>query len=245
MGTKGKELNMSWKFEAIAANEIRVVLVRHGQSTFNAQGRHQGSSDESVLTELGKLAARQTGGYLSGVVIDVLYVSSLQRAQETASEMLTMMVPAVDLQNIHLVWQLREVDLPTWQGRYHRDVRSEFAEDYRCWKQSPDQFSMVDPQTQQKIYPVLDLYERSQQFWQDILPQHHGQTLMVVSHSGTNRALINTALNLPPSHYHALKQSNCGVSVLKFTLREDRYAAQLEVLNETGHLTAQCLHPIV
>jgi phosphoserine phosphatase len=232
---------MSWKFEPLAADQTRVILVRHGQSTFNAQGRHQGSSDESVLTALGKLAARQTGAYLSGVVIDALYVSSLRRAQETASELLAMMTPAVDLQTIHVVWQLREIDLPAWQGRYRQDVQSVFAADYRCWQQHPEKFSMIDPRTQQRTYPVLDLYRRSQQFWQNILPKHQGQTLMVVSHSGTNRALIYTALKLPPTHYHALKQSNCGISVLKFT-QPDGYFTQLEALNETGHLTVPQLN---
>lgn len=235
---------MSWKFEQPADHETRVILVRHGESTFNAQGKHQGSSDASVLTDLGKEAARQTGEWLSGLVIDALYVSSLQRAQETASEMLSMMTPAVDLQNIHVVYQLREIDLPAWQGRYHRQVQTDCATDYRCWKQHPEQFVMVDPQTQHRTYPVLDLYARSQQFWQDILPRHQRQTLMVISHSGTNRALISTALNLPPTHYHALKQSNCGISVLKFS-QQDELTVQLEVLNETGHLTAPCLKPKV
>jgi phosphoserine phosphatase len=235
---------MSWKFEHLSTRETRVILMRHGESTYNAQGRHQGSSDESVLTELGKLAAQQTGQFLSGLVIDALYVSSLKRAQETASEMLSRMTPTVSLQDIHVVWQLREIDLPAWQGRYHQDVQAECAEDYRCWKQYPHQFTMEDPQTQQRFYPVRDLYGRSQQFWQNILPHHPGQTLMVISHSGTNRALINTALHLAPAHYHALKQSNCGISALKFTHGE-HLSAQLEALNWTGHLQAQRLAPNV
>ncbi|NJM66461.1 MAG: histidine phosphatase family protein [Acaryochloris sp. RU_4_1] len=226
---------MSWKFETLSAHETRVILVRHGQSTFNEQERHQGSSDESVLTELGKATARQTGQFLSGVVIDALYVSSLKRAQETASEMLSMMTPTVNLQDVHVVWQLREIDLPAWQGRFHKEVQTEFAEDYRCWKQYPHRFTMADPQTKQRTYPVRDLYGRSQQFWQDILPRHFGQTLLVVSHSGTNRALINTALHLEPAYYHSLKQSNCGISVLKF-FQGNTLSAQLESLNWTGHL---------
>ncbi|NJM74576.1 MAG: histidine phosphatase family protein [Acaryochloridaceae cyanobacterium RU_4_10] len=142
---------MSWTFEKPSSDEIRVILVRHGESTFNAQGRHQGSSDESVLTELGKSMARQTGKFLSGLTVDALYVSSLRRAQETASEMLSMMTPAVNLQNVHVVWQLREIDLPAWQGLCHKDVRTKFAEEYRCWKQSPHQFSMEDPHTKQRF----------------------------------------------------------------------------------------------
>jgi phosphoserine phosphatase len=235
---------MSWTLEKPSSDEIRVILVRHGESTFNAQGRHQGSSDESVLTELGKSMARQTGKFLSGLTVDALYVSSLRRAQETASEMLSMMTPAVNLQNVHVVWQLREIDLPAWQGLYHKDVRTKFAEEYRRWKQSPHQFSMEDPHTNQRFYPVRELYGRSQQFWQEILPHHLGQTLLLVSHSGTNRALINTALNLTPACYHAFKQSNCGISVLKF-FQSDILSAQLETLNLTRHLEEQFLTPQV
>ena len=56
---------MSWKLECerekLTPQETRVILVRHGQSSFNAEGRYQGSSDESVLTEFGRQTARQTG----------------------------------------------------------------------------------------------------------------------------------------------------------------------------------------
>lgn len=230
---------MSLKFEPaikkLSPNETRVILVRHGESTYNAEGRHQGSSDASVLTAQGRVMAQQTGKFLSGLAIDALYVSSLKRAQETASEVLSMMTPTVNLQDIHVVWQLREIDLPAWQGRYRKDVQAQFAEDYRCWKQSPHQFSMEDPLTKHQTYPVLDLYARSRQFWQEILPLHKGQTLIIVSHAGTNRALISTALSLAPAEYHSLQQSNCGISVLKFS-QGDLRLAELETLNWIGHL---------
>ncbi|HAA31473.1 MAG TPA: histidine phosphatase family protein, partial [Cyanobacteria bacterium UBA8553] len=78
----------------------RVILVRHGESTFNAQHRHQGSSDISVLTEIGRSAARQTGTFLSGLSFDAVYTSSLKRTQQTTSEMLAMMQPAIELNKI-------------------------------------------------------------------------------------------------------------------------------------------------
>jgi phosphoserine phosphatase len=233
---------MSWKLncerEKLAPHETRVILLRHGQSTFNAEGRYQGSSDESVLTEFGRNTARQTGEFLSGLTIDAVYVSSLKRAQATASEVLAQMQPSVDPVNIHIDWQLREIDLPAWHGLYHQDVWDKFPEDYHCWKKHPDRFMMLDPNTKKPSYPVRDLYARSRQFWQETLPLHLGETVMLVSHAGTIRALISTAFNLSPADYHSLRQSNCGISVLKF-VQEDE--PQLEVLNYTGHLTAEFL----
>lgn len=231
---------MSWKLECdrakLAPQETRVILIRHGQSSFNAEGRYQGSSDESVLTEFGRQTARQTGEFLSGLTIDSVYVSSLRRAQATASEILAQMNPSIDPVNIRVTQQLREIDLPAWQGLYHQDVWEKLAEDYHCWKQHPDRFVMVDPHTNQTSYPVLDLYARSRQFWQDTLPRHGGETVMLVSHAGTIRSLISTAFNLSPADYHSLRQSNCGISVLKFSQGNE---PQLEVLNYIEHLTAQ------
>jgi phosphoserine phosphatase len=224
--------------------ETRVILVRHGESNFNAQGRHQGSSDESVLTEMGRIAARQTGIFLNGISFDAVYTSSLKRAQETTSEILKVM--NLDIK-VHSTPALREIDLQGWQGLLHREVQEKFPEEYRCWKQRPHEFRMAIPQTealgggvamttqQQYYFPVLALCDRAQQFWQEILPHHVGQTLLIVSHSGTIRALIATAMGLSPARYHALQQSNCGVSILNFP-DNCHQNAQLEAMNLTTHL---------
>ncbi len=219
----------------------RVILVRHGESTYNALGLHQGSSDESVLTETGLYCAGQTGAFLKGLTLDALYSSSLKRARQTAKEILAVMgLAREELMVADYSPQLREVDLPAWQGLQHQYVREQLAEDYRCWKQRPHEFRMALPQKpqstqQQYCYPVLDLYDRLQQFWQQILPRHLGQTLLLVGHSGTNRAAIATAIGLTPDRYHAFQQSNCGISVLNFPLG-CLQKGKLEAMNITTHL---------
>lgn len=222
-----------------SADETRVILVRHGESTFNAEGRHQGSSDLSELTEVGHWAAHRTGDFLRGLPIDAWYCSPLTRAQQTANHILSewqhqepeaqRTAPLMPV----LLSHLREIDLPTWQGLTHRYIQAQFPEDYRCWKQSPQTFSMTTEAG--TCFPIVDLYARANEFWQMMLPLHRGKTLMVVAHAGTNRALINTALGLPPANYHALQQSNCGVSMLRFAQAEQQQG-HLEALNWTGHL---------
>ena len=233
----------------------RVILVRHGESTYNAQGRHQGSSDESVLTQAGLDSARKIGKFLRGQAIDALYASPLKRAQETAREILTTMGLAADDLKINArPWELREIDLHGWQGLPLQYVQEKFAEDYRCWKQRPHEFRMevisnqnssltTDVTTvatkqfnpKQYCFPVLDLYERAQKFWLEVLPDHLGQTLLLVGHSGINRALIATAIGLTPDRYHGMQQSNCGISVLNFSGGYQQ-KAQIEALNITTQL---------
>lgn len=140
---------------------------------------------------------------------------------------------------------LREIDLPLWEGLRFRFVQEQCAEAYRCWKQRPHEFQMfVHPPAIHsspfssapiRLFPVLDLYERAQQFWQMVLPLHRGQTLLIVSHGGTNHALISTALGLSAAQHHTLQQSNCGVSVLEFpTGKLDQVI--LQALNLTHYL---------
>jgi phosphoserine phosphatase len=215
------------------AAATRVILVRHGQSTYNALGLYQGCSDESVLTDIGYSDARKTGNFLKGLTFDAVYTSSLKRAQQTAKEILQVVAPSLE-QEIIVSDLLRETDLPAWQGKAFQYVKENFPQEYSNWKQCPHEFYMnLTPQ--KRLYPALDLYERVNKFWQQVLPRYIGKTLLLVVHGGTNRALISTALGITPDRYHCIQQSNCGISILNFsdgTLESGR----LEVMNLACHV---------
>ena len=63
---------------------LRLVLVRHGLSSFNAKGLIQGRTDDSLLTDEGYEQARKAGKALSKINFDKIYSSPLVRAAETA-----------------------------------------------------------------------------------------------------------------------------------------------------------------
>jgi probable phosphoglycerate mutase len=215
----------------------RVIIVRHGQSGYNTERRIQGRTDASTLTDKGRNDASKVGKALSNILFDVIYSSPLQRAKHTAdiiyNELATYSEQATTPQVSDL---LREIDLPLWEGLITSDVKHKFAEDYRTWHEHPDKLRMLlkDAEGTREHFPVLALYKQAQQFWQDILPRHQGETILIVGHNGINRALISTALDIPPSRYHSIQQSNCGVTILNFSggLGE---AVQLESLNQTQH----------
>jgi phosphoserine phosphatase len=227
-------LNTPFSHPTATQAKTRVILVRHGRSTFNEQGRYQGSNNEAVLTEKGKAAARQTAMALKDIPIDAIYTSPLARARQTLDEMIAVMEERSTSSSIQFSNQLREIDLPTWEGLSFQQVREQFEEDYRCWKQRPHELQMYDPNLSLSCAPVLDLYQRAQNFWQTILPHHIGQTLLIMSHGGTNHALISTALGLTAEHHHTIQQSNCGISVLEFS--GGKRLAQLRAINLTDHL---------
>ena len=103
---------------------------------------------------------------------------------------------------------------------------------YKFGHYRPDHYDLSPVAVLPKsFYPVRELYQRTKQFWHRILPLHRGQTLLIVSHGGTNHALISSALGLSITHHHSLQQSNCGISILEFF--SDTRAACLKQLNFT------------
>ena len=212
----------------------RVVIVRHGQSSYNTERRIQGRSDASVLTQTGREDAQKVGAALSNLKFAAVYTSPLQRAKQSAQVIVNSFATATPVTPTD---RLLEIDLPLWEGLLVQDVQEKFPEDYHDWHNYPDEFAMEvsQPQGSREHFPVVAIYEQARQFWQEILPQHQGETILIVGHNGINRALISTALGMSPSRYHSIQQSNCGISVLNFSGGLGQ-PVQLESLNQIAHL---------
>lgn len=208
----------------------RVIIVRHGQSSYNAQKMIQGRSDESIITEKGKSQANLLGETLKGMNISAFYSSPLQRATQTAE-----IIRKIDsnFPCVTVAEKLREINLPLWEKWKKEDVIKHYPDEYKAWKQTPSQLKMIVDG--QEFYPVLDLYKQAQEFWQEIIPQHQNETILITAHNGINRCLILTALGMDASRYHSIQQSNCCINILNFTGNYGE-PVQLESLNQTAHL---------
>ncbi|HHP7229376.1 MAG TPA: histidine phosphatase family protein [Xenococcaceae cyanobacterium] len=209
----------------------RVIIVRHGQSTYNAKKMIQGRCDESILTEIGIADAQKVGQALKGINADGFYCSPLQRAKQTAT------IIQANLENppeLIPTEKLLEVDLPLWEKKTKQEVATQYAADYRMWKQQPHLFKMV-LEAGTEHYPVLALYEQAKAFWQEIIPQYSGKTLLITAHNGINRCLIMSAVGIAPEKYHSIQQSNCCINVLNFAGNFGE-EVQIESLNQTAHL---------
>lgn len=212
----------------------RVIIVRHGQSSYNAQKMIQGRCDESVITEKGINDAQIVGKALNEIDFDAIYCSPLQRARKTAEIIRENMKNPPVLTPLD---QLLEIDLPLWEKWKKTDVKSQFPEDYKMWHEQPDQFKMIltTPEGKKELFPVLALYAQAQQFWREIIPQHQDQTILIVAHNGINRCLLMSAVGIHPSRYQGIQQSNCCINVLNFTGNFGD-PVQIESLNQTAHL---------
>lgn len=209
----------------------RVIIVRHGQSTYNAKQIIQGRCDESVLTDKGITDAQTVGKTLQNISIDAFYCSPLQRAKQTAEIIHSYLDNPPQLQATE---QLLEIDLPLWEKLSKQEVRDKFTEDYENWKQNPDKFKMI-LEGGIEHYPVLALYQQTERFWSEIIPQNPGKTILIVAHNGINRCLIMSAIGISCDRYHSIQQSNCCINILNFTGGFGD-SVQLESLNQTSHM---------
>jgi broad specificity phosphatase PhoE len=148
----------------------RLLLVRHGESTWNVAGRWQGHADPP-LSDLGERQAVAGAAALT-VPPDAVWTSDLARARRTA-ELLAEphgLTPRADA-------RLRERDLGEWSGL----TRAEIEERWPGWlaaRRSPDGFEADEP-----------LAARALAALREIAAAEPGATVIVVTHGGVIRTV--------------------------------------------------------
>mmetsp|Transcript_26807 Transcript_26807/g.75482 ORF Transcript_26807/g.75482 Transcript_26807/m.75482 type:complete len:319 (-) Transcript_26807:1199-2155(-) len=198
-----------------------VVLVRHGMSTWNLEGRIQGNTDDSTLTEQGEEQARAVRASLRNIPFDSCFSSSITRARRSAE-----IIWEEREEPLIFMDELREADLMILQGMKNVDAEKEYPELFRTWREMPHLFCVNGE------YPVVNQWDRAAAAWQKIL-QSPGRLHLVVTHKSILRAMVCTALGLPPSAFRAIDIHNSGVS--RFRVNQEG-EAMLVNLNLTSHL---------
>ncbi|MEI6031625.1 MAG: histidine phosphatase family protein [Synechococcaceae cyanobacterium ELA739] len=219
---------------------LRIVLVRHGLSSFNLEQRFQGRDDLSSLIEEGARQARATGSALADLPLTAAYSSPLSRARDTMA--LVLERQPVPLQP-HIDDDLLEIDLAPWSGLRRSEIRQNHPEQERIWRQAPETLELRR-QDGAPYRPLPELMQQAQRFLDRLLDLHGAAlepssqaTLLVVAHNAILRCLMLAALGLPASGFRRLRLDNASISVLN--LERDghgRCQVQIESLNGTSHL---------
>lgn len=207
----------------------RWLLLRHGQTNYNADGRVQGSSDTSRLSEEGRRQARAVGAFLQTLEIEKVYISPLARAQETLQH--AEEVAGKQFADRKIVMnELREVDLHEWEGMYKQKIKEKWPEIYRQWRgDSPSEFRL-----ESGAFPIRDLWSRAGDVWQQVLSDveaEEGQgdralltsrRHLITGHNGINQALLATALGMGSEAFRKLEFQNCAVAEVAWNPGEEK-----------------------
>ena len=148
-----------------------VYLIRHAQSLGNLSGRFQGRID-TPLTPLGLAQAKALGRRFSGVELQAVYASPLERARQTAEA-----VAAHHGLPVRILPGLTEMYGGTVEGALFTELS----------ERNPEQFRMFDEQPHlhegfEGAESIAEVYARAAATLQGIVLSHPGQTVAVVSH---------------------------------------------------------------
>lgn len=220
---------------SLVAVSLRLLLLRHGLSSFNVERRIQGRNDLSTLTATGEDQARRMGVALADVQIDAAYSSPLQRAAATTAGVLSVrqdgLAPVLDD-------GLLEIDLEPWSGLTADERAIKDPEGYATWRQRPEALELTRSDGT-RYQPVTELMVQARAFLKCIIDRHPvtgDDTVLVVGHNAILRCLILVLLGEPQGGFRRLRLDNASLSVFNLSPGPNGYQVQIECLNSIAHL---------
>ncbi len=215
---------------------MRLLLIRHGLSSFNCDNRIQGRDDHSILTEKGLKQAQLTGTVLQNIAIKAIYSSPLKRAASTTKKI----IESSGLETEPIFHDgLLEVELGPWSGLTADDIKNTFPEDFKIWKNNPHDL-ILQRKDGTKFRPIKDLMEQARDFLKELIkkhPEENEEAILIVAHNAILRCIIMNLLGQPKDSFRKLKINNASISILNLTHNKNKdFYAQIECLNNISHL---------
>ncbi len=199
---------------------VRIILVRHGETTWNTEGRYQGQED-TPLSPRGLAQGRAAAEALKDTPIDAAVSSPLSRALTTCRFI-------ADLHDISVKTdeRLTEISHGSWEGRYADDIEARYPKEFHLWHTHPDRVQMPGGEN------LEDVRKRAHEALEDIATRHEGKTVLIAAHDAVNKVLLCDILGLPLGSFWQMKQDNACINVLE----KGNNRWRLVLLNHTAHL---------
>ncbi len=208
---------------------MKLIIVRHGETTENAKTQDIGHDNEALLTQEGILQAKKLGEYLRHEKISHAYTSPQKRAVHTAREILAHHPDA----KVEHVDDLREQNLgvaETLPKHVWKEIKKNTKEPFHLFKAEGGE-------------SYMELQARAKKFLHNLVKKHlHPEpgrrtddTVLVVSHGGTLGVLLLHILEkeLTEENYKAHQPKNTEFSVIEIV---DDGTKKVHVINSREHL---------
>jgi len=206
---------------------IKLILIRHGESDGNVQGRFSGFKDVE-LTKKGIWQAERLAYRLKEVPVDSVYCSDLKRAHHTAE--IIFRDRGIDIITSS---NLREINFGIWEGYTFEEVKSKYGygDEFNLWLENVNEKINI-PQGES----LVDLNNRVMTELGKILKKHKkvnkNETIAIVCHGGTIRVILCNILNLELKCMWRIEQYPTALNIIDYY----DYEGFISLLNDTSHL---------
>lgn len=198
----------------------RLILVRHGETTWNVTGYYQGRTDTD-LSERGRRQAAALARQLRGVQLDAVYSSPLRRALDTVEQ-----VAREAGREVQVECGITEIEHGLWGGLHRSEVEERYGETLRLWLENPTQAEVPGAETLEEVR------SRVEEAVACILERNPHQNVLICTHDAVLKVLITSALGLGLDSFWAIQVDNASISILE----HGGQRARLVLLNDTCHL---------
>lgn len=199
---------------------VRIILIRHGETTWNVEGRYQGQVD-TPLSPRGIAQGRAAAEALRTLSIDRAISSPLSRARDTCQF-------AAELHGLPVFTdeRLTEISHGAWEGAFAADIEAQYPDEFRLWHTHPAQAQMPGGES------LEDVRRRARAAFDDMAARYDGETILVAAHDAVNKAIICDLLGISIDHFWQVKQDNACINVVE----HDNGRWRLVLMNSTIHL---------
>ena len=198
-----------------------LYLVRHGETESNIERRYQGWT-ESPLSQAGISQAEKAAHFLGRHNLSGLYCSDLSRAFHTAR-----VIGSGSGLKPEATPLLREINFGSWEGMTFNEIEQQYGNEIRNWLDDPFKRSAPGGETLEQVCA------RMKSFLEHLEQQAgDGQSIAVVSHGGSIRALLFDVIGMNTAGFWDLKVENASISLIR--KENDRF--KVVYYNRTDHL---------
>jgi probable phosphoglycerate mutase len=197
-----------------------IIIVRHGETVWNLEGRQQGHLD-SPLTATGLQQAEALANRLSALPFSKLYSSDLGRSWHTAE-----IIAAKTAHKIESEPRLRERHLGVLQGLTKTRMQEEFPADYLVYKSGAPEQRIREGQSLQEYFTS------SVALAEELAARHEKETIVLVTHGGFLSSLFRHVLGLPLVAPRRFKLANGSFNL--FGYQNGRW--HLQIWGDISHL---------
>jgi alpha-ribazole phosphatase/probable phosphoglycerate mutase len=198
----------------------RVYLLRHAETTWNAEGRLQGHLD-APLSERGRRQLEALTRALRPVALAALYSSPLSRARVCAEA-----VGAACGLAVQPVDEFREMNQGEWEGRLVDEVVAADGARVQAWWDAPHEVQVPGGESLQQ------LQARALRGFERVVARHHAEAVAIMAHGGVNKVILLAVLGAPLSHHGRIRQANACINIIEVNGESRRVV----LLNDTVHL---------